>query len=112
MENTETAEEKVQHFKEYVEVQVQIIKLKAADKASGIASLVISNMIIAVVAAMASVILSVAAGFYFSYLVGSYTKGFLIVGGFYFLLVILLLIFRGPLLANGIRNKILAAILS
>jgi hypothetical protein len=112
MENTGIAEEKIRHVTEYLDVQVQMVKLKAVDKASGLASDTISVVVIGLVALMAVSLLTIATAFYFSHRLGSHTKGFLLVGGIYLVVCALLFLFRKPLIANGIRNRMIASLLS
>ncbi len=112
MENTGIAEEKTRHVTEYLDVQVQIIKLKTIDKAAGLASDTVSVLLVAIVALLGVLSVSIASGFYFSHRLGSYTKGFLLVGAIYLVISVLLLMFRKPLVSKSIRNRVIAALLS
>jgi len=98
--------------KEYIVLNYEILKLRITEKISVLSGSVISGLLIVLTGLISFLFLSLCAGFYFSSLLGSNTKGFLIVGCSYFLIFLLLFFFGKTLVRNPIRDKIIKELLS
>jgi hypothetical protein len=95
-------------LKRYFSTRVELIKLETLDKSSEVGAGVVSRIIVSTAAIFALLFLSVWLSFYLSTLIGIPYSGFGIVGGFYTLIFLILLVGRKSLLENPIRNGIIA----
>ncbi|MGB6035606.1 MAG: phage holin family protein, partial [Cryomorphaceae bacterium] len=95
-------------LKRYVSTRIALIKLETVDKSSEIGASVISLLIISIAAIFALIFLSIWAALYLSTVIDLPFIGFAVVGGFYTLVFLILLIGRKSLLEKPIRNKIVA----
>jgi len=95
-------------LKRYFATNVELLKFEALDKSSALGAGVVSRVIIWTTAIFALLFLSTWAALYLSTILGAYYLGFGIVGGFYFLVFLILLIARKSLLESPIRNKIIS----
>jgi hypothetical protein len=107
LHETSKIEETVEHVKEYINTNYELMVLKASDKASKTVSGMVSGVIIGFVCVLALLILSFAAAYYLSKVIGDEYAGFLIVGGFYLLIGITLMIFRKQIIVTPFRNKMI-----
>jgi hypothetical protein len=97
-------DELVKNLKEYADIQYQLAVLKAGNIISSVTAKILAAFIIAFIFLLFVIIISVTAGFYLSTLMGSLTKGFLLLAGIYFVVGLVLLIFRNKLIVGPIRN--------
>jgi vacuolar-type H+-ATPase subunit I/STV1 len=108
----ETAGESFGYARQYLEQQLEYMKLEFAEKTS----LVISALLTAVVQIMAvSFIvgfLTLALGFYLGQVTGSYSTAFLIIAGIYALIFSVVYFFRRTLLTNPILKLVITKIFS
>ncbi|MBP8967362.1 MAG: hypothetical protein KBG33_08225 [Paludibacteraceae bacterium] len=98
-------------LKQYLITNFEIIKLQATERASVIGSVLASKLVVGLTVFLFVFTLSIGLGFYLSALLGDTYSGFAIIAGFYFLLVIVLLIGRKKLIENPLRDKIIKKIL-
>lgn len=103
---TNPIDELKQQVREYTEARVQLLKIQLAEKVARIVAVFFSSTMIALLAFFLLFFLSIAGGFYFGNLLHSYPSGFLIICGFYFLLLVAVIIFRKPLLEKNIADKV------
>jgi len=87
---------------EYIEVKLDLIRLHTAENLSRIFSNAATIAITAYLLFMIIIILSFAAGFFIGSLLNSVESGFLCVGGFYLLLLILFLLLRKQIVERPI----------
>jgi len=97
--------------KNYFNLRYEVMQLQLAGKISASGSSLIASVIVSVVALIALLFLSVALAFYLSGLLGSYMKGFSVMGVCYLFLVIFLFVFRKKLLSAPIENKMINELL-
>lgn len=95
------------NIKNYVQDKITLAKLEGVESIGRIISRVTVLILMAIFATFFLLIISFAAGYYISLFYDSYSVGFLIVAGFYFLLFLLLLIFK-----KGIQNLIINMVIS
>jgi len=92
----------------YLSNRVQLVKLQLAEKSARVTTLLAAGLIIAFLGFFVLLFSSIMLGFYFSEILHSQFFGFGIVAGIYFLLLLLVVIFRKPLLDQFIFRKIVA----
>lgn len=97
-------EQIVDEVKEYVETRSKISKLKAIDQGSKMAGSMVSGFIIVLIVLGLIAFLSVSAAFALSEWIGRAYSGFLIVAGFYFVLLILLALYKKRWIENPVTN--------
>ncbi|MDZ4757930.1 MAG: phage holin family protein [Bacteroidota bacterium] len=112
MIDQEKIDELSNSLKKYVNTNYELFKLEASERSSVIGSGLISNLIVFIVGLLFTIFLSVGVGLYLSYRMGDNYSGFIIVGGFYFLLYLILMIGKKSMLENPIRNMIIRKIFS
>jgi len=109
MEEQNKFEEVTESVKKYINTRYELMVLQSTEKASNIGAEAISVILILKLAGLAILILSLAVAFYLSYALGDTYSGFLIVGGAYFVIALLLIGFRKSLLTKPFRNTIIKA---
>jgi hypothetical protein len=112
MEEPSKIENLANNVKEYVNIQVEIVKLNALNKISIIGAKIAFGFIAALMTLLLLLFGSMALGYYLSTLTGSTSTGFLLVTGFYLIIGILLYSNRKSLVINPIRNLLIRQILS
>jgi len=109
MDDQNKIEELTDSIKKYINTRYELMVLKATEKVSNIGAELISALLIVKIASLALLILSLAVAFYISSTNGDTYSGFLIVGGAYFLIMLVLIGFRKSLLKKPFRNIIIKA---
>lgn len=104
-------EELSDSLKQYLLLNIEIIKLEATNHVSAIGSTVASSLVVGISAFLFVFSLSIGLGFYLSALLGDSYSGFAIIAAFYFLLAIILFLGRKRLIERPLRNKIIEKIL-
>lgn len=104
-------EELTDSLKQYLLLNIEILKLEATNQISAIGSSVASSLIVGVSAFLFVFTLSIGLGFYLSALLGDTYSGFAIIAAFYFLLCIILFIGRKKLIEKPLREKMIEKIL-
>ena len=95
-----------QKGKEYIKTQAEILKLQAIAKASGIIGRLIIQSIKVMLMLFIAFYLSMALGFYFGNLLGSYALGFLLIGVIFIGLFFLVVALRKPIKALFVNRVI------
>ncbi len=90
-----------QKGKEYAETQLQLLKLGVVERSSRILARLLLDVFRGILAVLALFFLSMALGFYLSYLLGNNALGFLATAGIFVLLLVV-----ASLLKQSIKNKI------
>lgn len=91
--------------------KVELFKLKAAEESVKTVSSVIHAVILATLSMIFLIFISVVVGLVLGRMLEDYVLGFLIVSGFYGLLVVLYLVFRKVLVMNPITKIIIQKIM-
>lgn len=99
-----------QKTKEYVDTQVELIKLKAIAKTSRILGAVILDIMKVILVLIIVFFFSLALGFYLGELLGSYALGFLATGGI-FIAILLILRLVEPRLEDMFMNLTIRKVL-
>ncbi len=98
-------------LKDYFSTNVELAKLKASDKTASAVSEAMSQLIITLTLIIGVIFLSTSAAIYIAEQYDSLAIGFLIVGSFYTIIFILLLVVKKPLLRTPLKNKIIKSLL-
>jgi hypothetical protein len=93
-------------IQEYVEVRFDLIRLHVAENLSHIVSNAATVAIIGFFLFFIFFFLSFAAGYYFAHIFNSNELGFLLVAGFYFLMMLVFLVFRKRIVERPIIKAI------
>lgn len=104
-------EELTDTVKQYVLLNIELLKLEATKQVSTIGSSVVGALIVGIAAFLFVFTLSIGLGFYLSALLGDSYSGFAIIAAFYFLLVIILFLGRRKHIEKPLREIIITKIL-
>ncbi len=105
-------EDLIHHAHEYVNAQIDLLKLKAVQKASRVVAFIVGLFFIMLMFTLAFLFISLALAHYFGELWKHEWAGYLTVTGIYFLLGIILLRFRKQLIVKPITNLIVRLVFS
>ncbi len=94
----------IQEIKEYLDLKYDIARLDITEKIVVLFSVFYSFMILVVLIPGIFMFLSFALSYYLGLVFGGYHWGFLIVGGLYFILAVIFLIFRKRLITKPLAK--------
>jgi phosphoglycerol transferase MdoB-like AlkP superfamily enzyme len=97
---------------DYLETRVDLLKLKAVDKSSDIASSIVSRIVICLIITFGIFILNIGLSIWLGTVLGEVWYGFFAVGGFYILLAVVLVIFRNKWLKGPLNDLIVKKLLN
>ena len=112
MEESSKIENLAKNVKEYVNIQVEIVKLSAINKLSILVAKIAFVFTVAFLSLPFIIFGSMALGYYLSTLTGNIYTGFLLVTGLYLIIGIILFSGRKSLILNPVRNLLIKQILS
>lgn len=112
MEINEKFEDLLGHARDYVNAQIDLLKLKAVEKASRVVAFMVGLFFIVLMFALAFLFVSFALAHYFAELWNHEWAGYLTVTGIYLLLGLILLKFRKALIIGPITNLLVRLIFS
>lgn len=95
------------NIEQYIEDKIDLVKLKASEKAGSAASGIIVGLVVARLVLFILIFLSFAAAFAISQATEKYYLGFLIVAGFYILLAVAVILLREKLITMPLINSFL-----
>ena len=107
MQEQTKIEETLENIRDYVDTNIELVKLKGSDKLAHIGSNLMSQILIVFIVMLSIIILSFALSFYLNIKLLSQYYGFLVVGGGYFVIAFFLLCVRKKYIAKPFRNKII-----
>lgn len=107
LEEQSKIEETVDNVKDYLNTRYELTILKGADKISHIGSNVLSFIPLFFLTALTIVLLSVALALYLNVEMQSNYLGFLVVGGAYLVILLVLFLIRKSSIAKPLRNRII-----
>ncbi|MEO6902211.1 MAG: phage holin family protein [Bacteroidia bacterium] len=110
MKEQNKIEEVTEGVKEYINTRYDLVVLKTYEKISNVGSEFISTILILKISGFALLLLSFAGALYISSVFNDTYTGFIIVGGGYLLISLILLLLRKHLLINPLRNSIIRLI--
>lgn len=94
-------------LQQYIQQRILLLKLEFTEKASHIASALISVTLLTIVLLFMLLFASVTAGFWLTSITGSFIAGFGIVALFYLFVFLFIIIFLRKMLRNLFINKII-----
>jgi hypothetical protein len=94
-------------LKQYLILNLEILKLEVIKKTSETGASLFSSLILGISLFLFVFALSMGIGFYLSALIGDTFSGFAIIAAFYLLISIVLLIGRKKMIEKPMRNKII-----
>lgn len=112
MQEFKKMEDVGENIKQYVNTNLEIVKLELTNKTSVFGAELVSSIIIGSISFMFLFILSIGVGFYFSELLNNHFYGFIIVAAFYLVLLLIVFLFRKKLIQNPLRDKIIRKFLN
>lgn len=95
---------------DYFEARVALLKINVYEKIARVTAVLFSSIIIALVVFFLVFFLSISGGFYLGSLFKSNALGFLIIFGIYFILFVLLLVYRNKVLKKYILDKVIESL--
>ncbi len=101
----------LERIESYSKTTIDLIKLKAVDKLAKIVSNVVYGVLLSLFSFFFLIILNLALAFWLGDLLGKVYLGFLIVAGFYVLLIIILVLFKKQIIKSPITNTIVTKFL-
>ena len=96
----------------YLETRIELLKLQAVDKSSGVVSSVVSSIVIAILIVFGLSILNIGLSIWIGTLIGEVWLGFMVVGGVYVLLAILFMAFKDKFVKRPVTNLLIKKILN
>ncbi|MFC4740988.1 hypothetical protein ACFO3U_13375 [Flavobacterium ponti] len=97
--------------KEYVDLNIELFRLNAIDKAADVLSSLFARLILIMVVAMFTLFINIALSLYIGKQLGEMYLGFLIVSGIYLVLSILVYYFSDKMLKLPLTNLVIAKLL-
>jgi len=111
-EEIKSVEKLTDNLKEYANTRYEIVSLQVTQKAANIGSQSIAIILIAIFGSMFLLFINIAAAYYISAMMNNNFIGFFIVSGVYFLLTMILILFRKKAIVLPLRNRIIKQILN
>lgn len=110
-ERKEIIEDLFERVEEYAKTNVELVKLKATDKAAEVVSSLVAQIAVVVLAFFFILMINIGIAFWIGDAMGRTHYGFFVVAGFYALITIVLFIFRNDLIKTPISNSIIEQVL-
>jgi hypothetical protein len=113
MENyTNTIKSLFQEARDYLEVRLDLLKLKAVDKSCNLVSSIAESLVIILMGFLFFFILNIGVAFWLGEVLGKLHYGFFIVAGFYAIAGLFFYIFRNKIFKTPISNMIIKKLLN
>lgn len=97
----------LQKIKDYISTRLLLLKVEATEKISEALSVLFKRIILLMVAGSFFFFISIAIALWIGKTYSSNITGFLVIAAIYFLIFIILIIFRKQLLEKNIKNEII-----
>jgi hypothetical protein len=111
MTPTDSIKTLIDKSKDYLDMKIELTKLKTIDKSADVLSTVVVMVSMIFIGSLFIVFISLGLAFMLGKALGAYYYGFFIVGGFYAIILLLIYIQREKWIkipiANGLINKML-----
>ncbi len=104
--------ESVEYGRQYIEQQMEIVRLETAKRIAMTTSGLVTSAVLAILALLVIIFLSIALGFLLGNILGSYALAFFIISAFYLIATLLILKFKRQLITNPILSMVLNNILN
>lgn len=100
-----------EHAEDYGKTRLKLFKLNAIDKSADVVSSLVSRVAVLIMVALSIIIISIGASIWIGKKLGDSFYGFLIIGGFYAFVALLLHVFRHQWIKYPISNSIIRQML-
>lgn len=97
--------------KEYTETTIELYKLNAIEASADVLSSIVARIVFILVFALFTLFINVTISLLIGNLLGAYYWGFLIVSGFYLIIMVLLYYYNGKLIKVPITNLVIEKLL-
>jgi hypothetical protein len=97
--------------KEYTETTIELYKLNAIEASADVLSSIVARIVFIIVFALFTLFINVTISLLIGNLLGAYYWGFLIVSGFYLIIMVLLYYYNGKLIKAPITNLVIEKLL-
>lgn len=111
-ERKELIEDLFEKAEEYVKTNIEIAKLKATDKVAEIVSSLIAQIAVVVLGFFFLLMINIGIAFWLGNVMGATHYGFMVVAGFYALLVLVLVLFRNNIVKAPVNDLIINQMLN
>jgi len=101
----------IDQLKDYAETHIKLIKLKAVDSSTSVVGSIIADLAIGIGLFFVFIFATITLGFYLSELLDSFWKGFGCITLIYLIVVIVLMV-RKPIIQKTIASKLVEKILN
>ena len=105
----QTAGETFEYANQYIQKQIELLKLESAERIAKSSSSIITLAVIGALVVLVIIMLSIAIGFALGGMLGSYALGFLVITGFYTLIALIVYFFKRQLVTNPVLSVVLAS---
>jgi len=103
----ESAGETAEYAKQYLKLQLDYFRLETAERVSKVSAMLVAAVVVGLLALVALLMLSLAAGFYLGQLWGSHALAFLAIAGVYAFLALLILLFKERWIINPVLTAVI-----
>jgi len=107
MEHDQFFQEVKQMVADYLSARIQLLKYDIYEKSAKLSATLFSSLVIAMLASMMLLFLSLALGFYLGSVFDSYGAGFLVVTGIYLAMLLPFILLRKSWIEKTIINRII-----
>lgn len=97
--------------KEYTETTIELYKLNAIEASADVLSSIVSRIVFILVFALFTLFINITISLLIGNLLGAYYWGFLVVSGFYLIIMVLLYYYNGKLIKAPITNLVIEKLL-
>jgi len=104
--------ELAESLKNYLNTNIELLKLELTERCSVIGASLLSNLLVVLIVVLFAFFGSLWFGFYLSDLLGDSYSGFAIIAGFYLILGIVLILGKNKFLESPLRDKIIQKVLN
>ena len=111
MESNSQVESLLERIKDYVETRIELLKLKAIDKSSGVISSIISLLVLVVFSVFFLILFSIGLALWVGDLLGKSYYGFFIVAFIYIIIGLVIFLQRKKWLKPPVENMMIKSFL-
>lgn len=110
MKNNDPAGDIFQDLRDYASTLLEVARLKAIRTTAGISATLLVVILVLLVTVVTFLVLTAATALWLGELLGSTMLGFAALGGIYLLMLIVLIVFREPLIRRPLRNRVIRSL--
>jgi len=111
MTYTESIKTLIDKSKDYLEMKIELTKLKTIDKSADVLSTVVVTVSMLFISVLLILFLSLAAALFLGKMLGAYHYGFFIMAGFYAIVLLVIYVKRDKWIKTPIANELISKML-